>query len=136
MVEQNLVKKNMNQFFDLFPDSSVHVGDKWKFLTKEKDDIAFKTNNSFTLKSVEDGVATLESSGQISSDSTSTNLMGYDVTSTLSGEQKGEYEVDIKAGMPNYIKVSINIDGLIQVNGRDIPFTLKSSVKMRGRQEN
>jgi hypothetical protein len=135
MVEQNLVKKNMNQLFELFPDSAVHVGDKWKIQTNQKDDVAFKVNNIFTFTSIDDGIAYLDSRGKISADSSSTNLMGYGVNSTINGEQKGEYELNVKAGMPRQIKVSLDIDGVIQVNGRDIPFTLTSTVKMKGSPE-
>jgi hypothetical protein len=136
MVEENLVKKNMNQLFELFPDSAVHVGDKWKIRTNQKDDVAFKVNNIFTFTSIDDGIAYLDSRGKISADSSSTNLMGYGVNATINGEQKGEYELNVKAGMPQQIKVSLDIDGVIQVNGRDIPFTLASTVKMRGNPEN
>jgi hypothetical protein len=136
MVEENLVKKNMNQLFELFPDSAVHVGDKWKIRTNQKDDVAFKVNNIFTFTSIDDGIAYLDSHGKISADSSSANLMGYTVNSTINGEQKGEYELNVKAGMPQQIKVSLDIDGVIQVNGRDIPFTLASTVKMKGNPEN
>ena len=136
MVEQSLVKKNLVQLFEIFPDSAVHVGDKWKFLTKQTENIAFKINNVFRLKSINNGVAFLESHGKITADSTATTISGYSATSSLTGEQDGEFEIDIKVGLPQYSKVSIDIDGNIQVNGRDIPFVMNSLVKMKGSQIN
>ena len=89
-------------------------------------------NNIFRLKSISNGVAFLESHGNVTADSSVTSIMGYSTTSSLTGEQDGEFEVDIKAGLPQYSKVSLDIDGNIEVNGRDIPFVMSSVVKMKG----
>ncbi|MES1225220.1 MAG: DUF6263 family protein, partial [Bacteroidota bacterium] len=136
LVEQKLVKTNVDQLFRIFPDSAVHVGDKWKLISKEAGDIAYFSKNFYTLKSVSDGIATIESDGEIMSDSTKTNYMNFEINSNFTGTQKGEYEVDIKTGMMVDCNMEVNIKGVLEMMGRDIPITISTKVKMKGKKNN
>jgi hypothetical protein len=134
MVEENLIRKNIDQLFKIFPDSAVHVGDQWKLVSHEKGDINFMVKHFFTLKSISDGIAHVESHGEIQSDTSSANLMGYNVSTDLKGEQNGEYEVDIKSGMMLNGKISSETNGNVQVIGRDVPLKIKVEIKINGKR--
>jgi hypothetical protein len=134
MVEQGIVKKNMDQLFKVFPDSAVHVGDKWKLYSTEKNDISFTVRNFYTLRSIEDGVANIESAGEIETDSTSTNLMGYNVTAALTGKQEGVYSMDITTGMLISCKIKANIEGTMQMVGREVKMKMRTEVSMDGQK--
>jgi hypothetical protein len=110
----------------------VHIGDKWKLFSNEKSDISFNVKNFYTLKEINDGVASIESNGEIASDSTDTNLMGYNVTTDLKGQQQGEYAMDIKTGMLMHCKITAAIKGTIQMMGREIPIEIEMNVKIDG----
>lgn len=132
LVEKSLVKNNMNRLFKIFPDSAVHIGDKWKMENKDEGDLNILVKNLLTLKSIEDGKAIVESSGHISSDSSAPSIMGYELNSSLKGVQKGEYEINIKSGMLENCNISANIEGTIHVVGRDIPINIDIKIKMKG----
>ncbi|MBS1918287.1 MAG: hypothetical protein JST87_18620 [Bacteroidetes bacterium] len=136
LVEQKLVKKNVDQLFRIFPDSAVHIGDKWKIISKETGDIGYLSKNFFTLESISDGIAKIESDGEITSDSVKTNYMNYEVMSNLNGTQKGEYEVDIKTGMLVNCSVEVGIKGVLEMMGKEIPINVSSDVKMKGKKNN
>jgi hypothetical protein len=129
LVGEQLINKNMEQLFRIFPDSAVHIGDKWQLSSKEKGDIVLNTATSFTLTGIQDQTAFLESEGQLSSDSV-TQFMGNTVTTDLKGKQKGEYQVDTKTGMMLSATVSVTAEGTLQVMGRDVPLTINSQVKI------
>ncbi len=132
LIGGELVNKNMGQLFHIFPDSAMHVGDKWQLQSKEKGEMGLNTKNYYTLQSIRGEVATIESEGAITSDST-TNLMGFDVTTDLKGEQKGEYQVQTRTGMLLNAKISATIEGTLQLMGRSVPVTIKNSVTMNRR---
>lgn len=134
LIEQGIVKKNMDQLFKIFPDSAVHIGDKWKLFSTEKSDVNFTVKNFYTLKSIEDGVANIESEGEIATDSTSSNTMGYDVVSELKGSQEGIYAMDIKTGMLLTCNVTTRIEGTVQVMGRDAHVNMKTDIKIDGQK--
>jgi hypothetical protein len=132
MVEENLIRKNIDQLFKIFPDSAVHIGDQWKIMSREKGDINFMVKHFFTLKSISDGVAYVDSHGEIQSDTASADLMGYSVSTDLKGEQKGEYEIDVNSGMMLFGKINNEINGTVQVMGRDVPLKIKVTIKIKG----
>ena len=60
--------------------------------------------------------------------------MSFDVNTNLNGSQDGKYEVDIKTGMLKNHKMTANVEGLIQVLGRDVPLKAEIKVEMEGRK--
>jgi hypothetical protein len=60
--------------------------------------------------------------------------MGYDATANLTGKQEGEFQIQIKSGLPVKSNMSGKIEGTIQMEGRDIPIKIESSVEMDGKK--
>ncbi len=133
VIGKGIIKKNMDQLFNIFPDSAVHVGDRWKLSVSQKGEFSLNEKNSYLLKAIKDGVAYIESEGEMESDSTATNLVGYDVVASLKGRQKGVYEMETTTGMLLDCHIKAEIEGSIQLMGRDIPITMTSNIKMKGR---
>ena len=78
----------------------------------------------------------MSSEGIIKSDKSSNSVMGYtQVAANLKGEQKDEFEIEAKTGMLISSRITANIEGNLQVMGRDIPITIKSSIKMSGKKK-
>lgn len=134
VIEKGMIQKNLDQLFKMFPDSAVHIGDRWRLTSQDNADISFSVKNVYTLRSIKDGVADIESEGDIVSDKTSTVMMGYDVVANLAGKQQGSYSMDIHTGMLVSCHISADIEGKIQLVGRDIPVKITTSVKMSGRK--
>lgn len=80
LVEKSLVKNNVSRLFKIFPDSAVHIGDKWKMEYRDEGNFNITVKDLLSLKSIEDGKAIVESNGHISSDTSATSIMGYELT--------------------------------------------------------
>jgi hypothetical protein len=85
IVGEQMINKNINEIFRIFPDSGVHVGDRWKLDRKESGEIDVIERNNYLLREIHDGIADIETEGDIFSDSARTNLMGYEVDTNLKG---------------------------------------------------
>ncbi len=129
-----MIRKNIDQLFKIFPDSAVRVGDRWKISSQEKGGVNFRISHSFILKSISDGEANVESRGEIVSDTAETELMGYNVTTDLKGEQSSDYDIDIKSGMMLNGKINTDIDGTIQSMGKNIPLKISIAIKITGKK--
>ncbi|HEX6426428.1 MAG TPA: DUF6263 family protein [Niastella sp.] len=134
VIGEGLIKKNIDQAFHLFPDSAIQVGDTWKVQSQQKGDIPLNETSNYKLKDINDGIAYIESEGQLASDKTANNVMGYEVTGNLQGNQTGEYEVDAETGMLLKNKVTAKVEGSFQTMGREIPVIIKTIVKMAGKK--
>jgi hypothetical protein len=54
----------------------------------------------------------------------------------VSGNLQGKYEVDTQTGMMLKNKVMAKVDGSLQMAGKDIPVTIKTTVTMNGKKLN
>jgi len=134
VIGEGLIKKNIDQAFHLFPDSAIQVGDTWKMQSQQKGDVLLNETSNYKLKDIDDGIAYIESEGQMESDKTEAKIMGTAVTGNLQGNQTGEYEVDAETGMLLKNKVSAKVEGSFLMMGREIPVTIKTEVKMTGKK--
>jgi Family of unknown function (DUF6263) len=130
IIGEGVIKKNMKDLFSYFPDSAVHIGDKWKINSKQKGEIPFDIVTSYRLREVNDGIASLNVDADMTSEPGSINYQGMDVTADLKGEQEGEYQMDIKTGMLKSCEINSKVKGNMQVMGRDIPITIITKIKM------
>ena len=133
-VEKGFVKTNLDQLFKIFPDSAVHIGDKWKLNIEQSAELGLMAKSSFLLKEINNDVAVIISTGEIKSDSTPANLMGQVVTANLKGRQEGEYEMNIRTGMLIKSNITATVEGTIQMMGREIPVKVKSAINMNGKK--
>ena len=133
-IGDNLIKSNIDQFFKLFPDSAVRVGDTWKIGNKLAGQLPLVVKNIYTLKAINDDIIIIESQGTITTNNPTTDIMGIgnNVVATLTGEQQGEYEMEAKTGMLIRSRVKGNTKGTIQVMGREIPIKIKTDLRING----
>jgi hypothetical protein len=137
LVEEKIVKNNMDEFFKIFPDSAVRIGDEWKLTSHQNSDVNLLIKTVYKLKDINNDMAIIQSEGEISSDSSSTSLLGYNnVSSNLKGKQQALYEVETKTGMLISGKIKTKIKGELDVMGREIPVTIETSIKINGQRLN
>ncbi len=126
----------MDQLFKIFPDSSIHLHDTWKLNSTEGGEIPMNIKTIYTLKAINNDIAIVSSEGIIKSDKSSNSVMGYtQVAANLKGEQKDEFEIEAKTGMLISSRITATIKGNLQVMGRGIHITIKSSIKMSGKKK-
>ena len=133
-VKNGMIRNNMEELFRIFPDSAVHVGDRWKMNSTKTAEVPLTTRNSFQLKEIVDGTAVIRSEGEISSSETTSQLNGANYTSDLKGKEEGSLDMDATTGMLLSSTSDSEIEGTISSMGRDIPVKIKISMKMEGRK--
>jgi hypothetical protein len=136
VIGQGLLRKNLDQLFQIFPDSAVHLRDTWKLTSKQEGDLNMTVKNVYTLKAINSDIAIIESEGKITGDNAETGLMGHGATViSLQGGQQGEYEMEAKTGMLISSRIKADVKGTIRMMGRQVPVRIKTSVKMNGKKE-
>jgi hypothetical protein len=133
-VKEGMVKNNMQQLFAIFPDSAVHVGDRWKLSSTQKEGIDLHSKSSFLLKEIVDGTAVIRSEGEISTDHSTGEMGGATFTADLKGKQEGEFAMETTTGMLLSSDINSSINGTMNMMGRDVPMTIRTSTKMQGRK--
>ena len=134
VIGKSFIRGNMDQLFKMFPDSAVHVGDKWKLDTDAVNELNLKIKTIYELKDIDEDITTLESEGILANEKVQGNLMGYDVTANLSGKITGEYEHETKTGMLLKSRVSSKMEGTIEVMGREVPVTIRTLLSITGKK--
>lgn len=124
---ESFIKNNMEQLFEALPDTAVYIGDTWTSKTSQSDDLPYESIATYTLTSVADGMAQVESASQISSGKENkTNLMGYDVSTNLRGEQSGSYEVEERTGRVVKSRTETDIKGTLELVGKTVPVRINT----------
>ena len=121
------VKTNLEQSFKLLPDTTLFIGNSWKSLSKQNDDISFETNSIYSLTAIDDGIVDVQVSGKIGNNKTiSSNIMGNNVTTDLNGEQTGTIKIDQATGILIESKINSSVEGVIQLLGKEVPVKIKT----------
>jgi len=134
VVGDGMVKKSLEQMFNLLPGSAKQVGDTWQQNTKQKGEIDLNVTSTFKLQDIEDGIASIESEGEMTSDKGTANIMGYLVATDLHGNQEGEYKVETNTGMVLENTTTSKLKGTFQMMGKEIPVTMKTKFTMNGKK--
>lgn len=135
-VKDGLLKNNMEQLFNIFPDSAVHVGDRWKLSSTDHESINLVNKSSYQLKEITDGTAVIKSQGDLTSEKSSGSFNGTPYTADLKGTQEGEEAMETATGMLLSSASESNITGTISSMGLDIPVTMTISTKLEGQRVN
>lgn len=135
LIGKGLVKKNLDQLFKIFPDSAVHLGDKWKLMSKEAGEFDLTITSYNTLKAINDNVALISSEGKIKSDKSVSSQVGHTaVSADLTGTQEAEFQMERQTGMLIGCTIRATIEGTVQLMGLEVPVKIKSLVKVKGKK--
>ena len=101
-----------------FPDRPLTVGDTWTQVSHASFGIPLTHETSFTLRSVENGVALFETVGTFRTDSTSVQTMGTMIQRfTLVGYAAGTLEVNVSDGQLVRGRTEGNMEGSVAITG-------------------
>lgn len=127
-----MVKKSIDDIFRIFPDSAVHIGNKWKIYSHQPGEIPMNVTSYYTLEDIDDNLASINLHGKIDTDSSINSL--NQSSATLSGTQEGDYKIDISSGMMMNGTVSAHLEGSVQTTGKEIPVSISIKVKIEGKK--
>lgn len=143
MIIQNLrsqfseesVSENLELGFKIFPENKVKTGDAWYILNIVNGPFSMDIDNTYTLKSVKNGIAKIEISSTIKQDDEISGiamLPGAEIS--IDGIQKGELSVDISTGLVIQSSISQSIKQLIKAQGMEIPVNLESKLEISAKK--
>ncbi|MFL5741038.1 MAG: DUF6263 family protein [Flavisolibacter sp.] len=136
MMGRDMVKGHLDQLLKIFPDSAIRIGDKWKISSAANEDPMLNSRSSFILKDVNDEIAFLQSASELDSGPNPLAIMGYTVIPQFKGKQEGSYEVETKSGMIMHSEVVSEVQGTMQMQGRQMPLVINVKSKINGRKIN
>lgn len=113
------VKRQLQKTMVTYPDKPVAIGDSWQKTASGAPELPCIMENTWTLKSVKDGVAVIEVDSKLKPDPDAQPMdMGLmKVERKLSGEQKGTMEVDIATGWTIKARMTQRISGTLKMEG-------------------
>lgn len=124
-----LVQKNLEQLFKIFPDSAIHVGNKWKINATQNGDFNLIVKSVFHLDDIDNDMGYVRSESEIEGDHTSLAMMGYSVVPNLKGSQTATYAVEAKTGMLINSLIESEVKGSLQLAGKEVPITINVKVR-------
>jgi hypothetical protein len=136
LIGEGMIQKNLDQLFKMFPDSAVHVGDKWKIDSRQNGDFNLNIKTFYRLKDIHNGVAYINSESDLESDNTPIAMLGASVIPNLKGTQEGKYEMEAKTGMLLNGAITSEVKGNMQMMGREVPVKIKTKVNIKGEKSN
>ena len=124
------IKLMMQNSFDLYPGKAVKVGETWgKKSQMGFSGINVEVENTYTLKSVANGKATVAITSVMNLPSTDMGgQAGIPMKIEMKGKQEGTMDVDVASGQIVSGKTSQTINGKMTANGQDMPMNIKGDI--------
>lgn len=122
----NMIQQN----FKTYSEKPLKIGDTWVQFDTIQAEVKVPINVKYAVKSINDGVAVISISSKIKIENQ--QLQGLNAVSNFEGSQEGEIKIDY---INNFIKESqtlIELDGKIEMNGNEIPITIRTKSSIKG----
>jgi len=131
--DENQFKENLQQSFGIYPDKAIKPGDSWhKTMNVNNAGIIMKTDNTYTLESVENNNAQIKMTSKISSVSDSTQLMGTQMD--MDGTMDGTMQFDIATGMPIKGVNNMQLNMKVKNQGTEMPMNMSLTLNISGKK--
>jgi hypothetical protein len=127
--------KNIEMSTRVVPEDPIKVGDSWEVQQYTSTGLPLILTNNFTLKEVNNGVATIGVKGSLKVDpaNAKTTIQGMNATYFMDGTRKGEIMVEVETGWMQSGTLTDNIVGSISLeanpqmpNGMTIPMEMNN----------
>jgi hypothetical protein len=123
------LRKMMTPCLNFYPPNPVKIGDSWKRnYTASSGFIHMKLENTYTLKSVEDGIAHIAMTANITPEFAGQNM-------AFRGIQNGTMDVDIESGLILNSKISQQLKGTILIGDKQQPVDASSEITIFGNKQ-
>jgi hypothetical protein len=129
-INPEALKGSVEMEHKIFPPNAVKIGDTWTGTSEMKTLYTLKLNNTYKLVKVENGSAFIELVSKVSTGGAQTMTMqGMEADITLDGDMKASLQMDIATGMVTNYDVTQNVKGQVEVQGMEIPMSVKTEMK-------
>src|SRR6266496_3101978 len=134
LLGEGFIKNNLEQSFNIFPDSALYAGDSWTKRDTESTELKLNLTTAYTLESVKDSIAEIKSASEINNVNTAADLMGYSATVNFKGTEKGTIKIDLRTGLLLNQKSTINVKGTVELNATKVPVIIKMTREIVARK--
>ncbi|PSK94395.1 hypothetical protein B0I18_101550 [Taibaiella chishuiensis] len=123
------IRQMMQNSFDMYPGKPVKVGESWHKQSKMGvSGFNINMDNTYTLKSITNGKATVAVVSEMKLPATEMNQGGMQMKMEMTGKQDGNMEVDIATGQIISGKTHQVINGKINVGGQEMPMDIAGDI--------
>ncbi|MCH2214814.1 MAG: DUF6263 family protein [Flavobacteriales bacterium] len=131
--------KNLEMTTDIYPDKKVKVGDSWSKEQFVSVGLPIVSTATYTLKSISDGVATIDVKGTFATDpnNSTTELQGMEATQYFEGTRSGTMTIEVSTGWVTSGDLEDDIVGSMTFapntqipDGMTIPIEVKNNIKI------
>lgn len=130
------VRLMMQNSFDMYPGRKVKAGESWgKKSVMKYSGIAVNVENTYTLKSIADGKATVAITSVM--DLPATSMTGAGESSMqmqMKGKQEGTMEINIATGQILSAKTTQTIEGNISAGGQVLPIAINGDITISSKK--
>jgi hypothetical protein len=125
-------RQNLQQTFSFYPGKPVKPGDSWNTTTNTVNNgIPMKTENTYTLQSVNNNIATIKQSSKVTTPEGATlQGMQLDITGIIDGNS----DYDLQTGIPVEGKADMKLDMKIKAQGQEIPMKMNIKTTTTGKK--
>jgi carbon monoxide dehydrogenase subunit G len=133
MFSKEQVNNMMGFMFSMYPNKPVKVGDSWNATTTTNVagmnmDIKVK----YTLRSVNNGVASIQVDGEIDGQGTMA-MSQQQMNMKLSGDQKGQLNITLEDGYLKDGNYKMNVKAEMDMMGTKLPMTMTADANLKGK---
>jgi hypothetical protein len=116
---EDALRQSLEQITGFYPELPVRPGDQWSSEKLVTTGFPMEVVDDYTLRSRENGVATIDLSSVISSspDSEGVRMGPVSIFYDIAGSQNGSIEVDESTGLPIRSKIDMNLSGTVKASG-------------------
>jgi hypothetical protein len=126
------MKENIGQAFAAYPGKPVRPGESWtKSLVQSTQGMKVKSDNTFTLESVNGDDAIIKVVSKLSSDSSAV-VNGANIS--MSGTSDGKMHYDLKTGMTTDGDMDMKMDMKVKAGGQEVPMNMDMKMKIKGKK--
>ncbi|MEO1218210.1 MAG: DUF6263 family protein [Bacteroidota bacterium] len=116
------MKESFSGLSAFYPKARIEVGDSWNQKMTIKSSFAMDLDTDYTLDKVEEGKAYISVNSRLTTDPDSPlEMQGMLLTYAMEGDQIGETIVDLKTGMAVSSSVNQNVNGIMTMEGGQLP---------------
>lgn len=136
LIGEEFVRNNLQQTFQLLPDSAIKVGQTWNRTIKAPGDINMDAESIYKLQDIQNGIAQVKANSHFKGEERNTIMvMGRPaVLENLKGDQEEKFSIDLETGMLTKSTSSTHISGSILVLTNQVPLTITSTKEITGKK--
>lgn len=124
---EDALKSMMEQSFNYYPEKPVKVGDSWTSTITLKSPYPIVAENTYKLNKVEGNDAFIDIISKVKTEEgAKMSYSGVELTVELTGDIKGNNQVNLQTGMPVNSTSKQNLKGNITTQGMTIPMSVNS----------